>query len=156
MTVKEKRRTFNVAHVGAFKKRSEDDVGRTIEAITRVGKYDREMWHGRRSVHDVINLKDGRDFLKETRRYDLVITHSIFHPKVVQIPKRVCKELLLSERHSEENWRRRLVSTGAAYLVICEGQPMSLSGWHLGDIDGYEILERDHLITVYRKRTCEQ
>lgn len=149
-------RKLQVAHVGAFKKKSSQDGARSVESIYRIMKRDREFFEGIMADHDTINLTHGRDFLEEDKTYDLVILHSIFHPSVLGAAHGKAKRWLwLSDRHSVKNWKKRLERTKAQYISVCEGQPSSLSGWHLGEIPGYRILERDEKVTLYKKRRRE-
>lgn len=144
---------LRIAHVGAFRGKSSEDGARSVETICRILQHDRDFIYGTKADHDTINLIYGRDFLKENRTYDLVILHSIFHtaqPKLVR--GKDYKQLSLSPKHSVLNWARRLIRARAIYISVCEGQPHSLSGWNLGDLPGYRILERDAKVTLYKKR----
>jgi hypothetical protein len=87
----------------------------------------------------------------ETDVYDIVIVHSVLSTGVRSdlMPRE--KELLTSPDHDLEIWRNRLVSTGAKYIVVCEGQPYTLSGWELGDLPGYNTLKMNTMLAVYRK-----
>lgn len=149
-------RKLQVAHVGAFKKKSPQDSARNVESVYRIMKRDRGFFEGTMADPDTINLTHGRDFLEEDKTYDLVILHSIFHASVLGVARgKVKRWLWLSDRHSVKNWKKRLERTKAQYISVCEGQPHSLSGWHLGEIPGYEILERDEKVTLYKKRRRE-
>ncbi|KKL93626.1 hypothetical protein LCGC14_1872800 [marine sediment metagenome] len=104
--------------------------------------------------HDVVNLAYGRDFLTENKRYDVVIVHSVFDSDPAMrdaFGASVFPATRCSPQHSYETWRRRLVDTGAEWIVVCEGQPCCLSGWQIGELEGYERLRLDTLIAVYRK-----
>lgn len=155
---------LNIAQVGAFKRFSLDDTCRMAVAMMVISSYDREFFKPK-PKHNVINLAYGRDFLVEDEQYDLVVLHSILHCYASETPegfaavkeraKKIGKEkgklLLLSPHHSIDKWRERLMNCGATFIVICEGGPATLSGWKIGDIAGYEILQRDSKITLYRK-----
>lgn len=142
---------LRIAHVGAFRDKSSEDGARSVESLYRILQHDRDFIYGTKPNHDTINLIYGRDFLKESRTYDLVILHSIFHVNLLGLARgKDRKQLSLSSKHSVLNWVRRLIKTRAIYISVCEGQPHSLSGWHLGEIPGYEILERDAKVTLYK------
>jgi hypothetical protein len=141
-----------VAMVGAHDPATLDDCMRLASAQTHgwVGGFrDEEL--------DLINLDYGRDFLKERKRYEAVIVHSVFHSnqtfsgyreqtaKLKELYPR-CRQ---SPVHTVENWRRRLAATGAASIVVWEMIPCALSGWQLSLLDGYRIAHRDHRVTHY-------
>jgi hypothetical protein len=140
----------SIAHVGAFKRFSEADQGRTVFAVAAVMKYDREFIKERRE-NDIINLCYGRDFLTETFKYDMVILHSILFRRYEYLQNVTDRELLTSPHNDIEHWRARLTDTDAKFIVVCEYLPATLSGWNLGQLDGYERLEIDAKIAVYRK-----
>jgi hypothetical protein len=141
---------LKVAEVGAFKRRSPEDTSRRIAALSALLEIDEDFFAQKKSF-DAINLADGRDFLLEDDPYDIVIVHSVLStgmPAGIHVPVYE-RELLISGKHTIKNWKRRLVETGARYIIIAEGQPYTLSGWELGDLPGYEILRQDTLLTVY-------
>jgi hypothetical protein len=147
-----KKPPLNVAEVGAFKRRSQEDISRRIASISALLEIDPDFVSQKKSF-DAINLSDGRDFLLEDEPYDLVIVHSVLSAGMqrnIRIPGHE-RELMVSQEHSIQNWKRRLVATGAQYIIIAEGQPYTLSGWELGDLPGYEVLRRDQWLTVYRE-----
>jgi hypothetical protein len=110
------------------------------------GEYEAEL--------DVINLLQGRDFLKEKKKYDFVILHSIFHTRPEFMQRHLQDGSMkkeISPLHTIERWQRRLVSTKATKIFVWELRPFSLSGWHLNELPGYKIESRDHRLTVYIK-----
>lgn len=139
-----------VAEVGAFKRPSQEDTSRRLAALIEIMEIDAPFIITQKKF-DAINLVDGRDFLRETYTYDVVIVHSVLSPGV-RIRGARNKELLTSPDHDIEVWRNRLISTGAKYIVVCEGQPYTLSGWELGDLPGYTVLKMDTRLAVYRAR----
>ena len=154
-------RRIKIGHVGAYNPKSIEDTSRHLAIGIEVAT-DNMTFFKDGVTEDIVNLNYGRDFLVERRKYDLVITHSIFTWKYGRVIKETnlkpadlenphFRELSTSKHHSKERWLSRLRSCGARYIGVCEGQPAAMSGWELGDIPGYEILKRDHLITVYRK-----
>lgn len=99
---------------------------------------------------DIINLAYGRDFLQESKTYDIVILHSIISTKV-RLPASRFPRLRVSPDHSLKVWRVRLGLTGAKYIAICEGLEATLSGREMGEILGYAVLKEDNTVTLYRK-----
>jgi hypothetical protein len=142
---------ITVAEVGAFKRRSREDVIRRTAALIEILELDPEF-ASRKKQFEVINLFEGRDFLRETDTYDMVIVHSVLSPSVGLTRFKGNKELMTSPDHTVEVWRNRLVSTGAKYIVVCEGQPYTLSGRELGELPGYDLLKSDEWLTVYKNK----
>jgi len=141
---------ITVAEVGAFKRRSREDVIRRTAALIEILELDPEF-ASRKKQFEVINLSEGRDFLQETATYDMVIVHSVLSPSVGLTRFKGNKELMTSPDHTVEVWRNRLVSTWAKYIVVCEGQPYTLSGRELGELPGYDVRKSDEWLTVYLK-----
>ena len=147
--------TYKIAQVGAFKRFSEGDLARMSHFLFWLSENDKEFFR-KKPEHDIVNLKYKRDFLDEKIKYDAVILHSVFHSdrfnhKFVRNGNVLTQ---ISEKHTLDAWRNRLVDTAAYYILAFEGQPCSLSGWQLNDLIGYEILKRDTLFTVYRRILC--
>ncbi len=140
-----------VAEVGASKRRTQEDQVRRTAALIEIFEVDPDV-AVRAKTFKAINLVDGIDFLDETDTYDIVIVHSVISPYIDRrhLPSHH-PELMTSPHHDIQNWKDRLVSTGAQYVVVCEGQPYTLSGWELGDLAGYYVVKRDRRLTVYRK-----
>lgn len=147
-----KGRSLKVAEVGAFKRRSREDTIRRTAALIEIFKLDPEFT-ARKKKFETINLVDGRDFLTETGTYDLVILHSILSPMLpLNLSPFVEDECRVSMHHDIDTWRDRLEETRAAYIVVAEGQPYTLSGRELGDLPGYDVMKSDEWLTVYRRR----
>ena len=145
-------RKVTVAHDGAFKTKCPEDEARTVESVVRIMRFDNDFFNTPEVKHETINLIHGRDFLEEDYKYDVVVLHSIFNPPDPKAARGKAKRWLwLSDRHSVPNWKRRLARSKAIYISVCEGQPYTLSGWHLGDIRGYKIVDRDGKMTIYKK-----
>jgi hypothetical protein len=147
---RESERPLQIAEVGAFKRRSQEDMVRRMAALIEILELDPDFVH-RKKKFETINLVDGRDFLRETDVYDMVIVHSVLSPSVGLVRMPGNKELMTSPDHTVEVWVNRLVSTGAQYIVVAEGQPYTLSGRELGELPGYEVVKMDRRVTVYRK-----
>lgn len=127
----------NVAQVGAYRRFSQEDKSRLCYCL--------EKFDLNKIKNDIINLKYGRDFLKERFQYDIVILHSILD---VNLPKMYGNKLLTSNKHNINSWKKRLISTKAKYIFVCQGQPFSLN---IGELTGYCILQ-DGVVTIYEKR----
>lgn len=145
-------KSLEIAEVGAFKRRSREDLIRRAAALIEIMEIDPEFAASKKEF-DAINLFDGRDFLVETYTYDMVIVHSVLSPGLSKRlgPMPGNKDLMTSPDNDLEVWVNRLVSTGAKYIVVCEGQPYTLSGLELGELPGYTIQKRDQWLTVYKK-----
>jgi hypothetical protein len=145
-------KSLEIAEVGAFKRRSTEDLVRRTAALIEIIEIDPEFAASKKEF-DAINLFDGRDFLVETYTYDVVIVHSVLSPSLSKRlgPMPSNKELMTSPDNDGKVWVNRLVSTGAKYIVVCEGQPYTLSGLELGDLPGYNVLKQDRWLTVYKK-----
>jgi hypothetical protein len=147
-----KLKPLQIAEVGAFKRRSREDASRRMAALMEIFEIDPDFTYQTKKF-EAINLVDGRDFLRETATYDMVIVHSILSPSVGLTRMRDNRELMTSPDHSVEVWRNRLVSTGAKYIVLCTGQPYSLGRWDLGELPGYTVLKDDEWLAVYKKKS---
>lgn len=144
---------IRIAEVGAFKHRSREDSIRRTAAMIEIAQIDTPFAIQEKKF-EAINLADGRDFLQEDDTYDMVIVHSVLSPGVgrVSVPGSE-EEVMVSDEHTAEAWRERLVETGAKYIVVCEGQPYTLSGYELGNLPGYRLLKSDQWVAVYRKKS---
>lgn len=148
--MKKKPAPLQVAEVGAFKRRSREDMIRRTAAMIEIIKID-EPFAAQEKKFEAINLVDGRDFLKEDDVYDIVIVHSVVSPSLGRVTVPGAEhELMVSDDHSVEAWRERLASTRAKYIIVCEGQPYTLSGYELGNIPGYKLVRSDEWVAVYR------
>ena len=145
---------FSIAHVGANKRFTNEDQCRLVHALSRLIHYDYEFAKlnaDERIHHEIINLRYGDDYLKDHRVFEVVVLHSIFHPgdRFADVGGLKHVAVQLSPLHSLYKWREKLRSSGARYIGVCEGAPVTLNGWQIGDLDGYEIIERDRLFTLY-------
>lgn len=121
------------------------------------------------SEHDYINLINGRDFLAETKTYDIVILHFIFRGHRKQAGQLRSfwwdhfADFNVSELQSWENWRKRLASSSAMFIFPF-GTTTEISGSYLVDVPGYkrivtntqwEIVEGN--LSVFEKEpTCQE
>lgn len=151
------RGALRVAQVGAFRPFSEEDRTRWVVAMARVLTYEGDFGRGG-PRHSVFNLKYGEDFLADEGLYEMVVLHSVLHP-ICEVTTDLCKELrkiqdgvaMVSPLHTLEKWRERLRLTNAKWIVACGGLPSSLDGWQLREMDGYKIVERNGMVTLYRR-----
>jgi hypothetical protein len=130
----------NIANVGASTPLTKDDEFRMVWTVSTI-----RGWPTNNVVWDPINLINGRDFLAETVTYDAVLIHSVFHthPNLMSAAEeRLLKDKEVSRLHIEQGieiWKKRLISTGARIIVAIDSYPLSMSGWQLGDLDGYAM-----------------
>lgn len=142
--------TIRVAHVGAFDRLSQDDENRDLSVMGLIALLDPDYLKDQDLAPDIINLTYGRDFLEESKSYDIVILHSIVSTKV-RLPSSRFPRLRASPSHGLKVWRVRLGLTGAKYIAICEGLEATLSGHEMGEILGYNLLKEDNFVTLYRR-----
>jgi len=152
---------FRVAHVGASQ--NDDDKGGIFRAAD-VSRFDQIVdWLYKNDSKtyeqlclprhdDFIDLNDGRDFLQEDKTYDIVILHFVYHARFGDRFRETSEGLFVqSPLHSINNWRGRLVRTGAKY-IFADGAYSEISPETLSQLSGYEgpeILKRGHEIGVY-------
>jgi hypothetical protein len=100
---------------------------------------------------DMIDLRNGRDFLREDLEYDIVILCYIYvatdsQESVLYQMKDLCQLLgiysidtVVSPFHSQMNWRKRLQSTKAKSILVFGCYPESeVTGEYVGDLPGYK------------------
>jgi hypothetical protein len=141
-------KSMYIAHVGAYKKFSDADRARWTACCTWIA-INTTLKFRKPPICDIINLIYKRDFLKKTGQYDIVVVHSILDFGYPAWEERT--ETLTSPDHSIEKWHERLIQAQAKLIFICEGQPITMSGWKLGEIEGYVIKRRDQFLTVYER-----
>jgi len=98
---------------------------------------------------DLIDLNDGRDFLEEFKKYDIVILHLIYAPHDNSRDIGLFNQSVL---HSPDQWRRRLVDTLAEYIFAIGDNhgDTEVNARYLKEIDGYEK-DVEEWLTVYKK-----
>jgi len=135
-----------IAHVGAFKRFSSNDVRRITVALHWLVTHKIELG---KPVHDIINLHYGRDFLRETLEYDIVIIHSVFSH---YFPAK-SNDAGTSEMHDMPHWIDRLLSTKAKVIFLFSDQPNSLSDGHIGKLTGYQKVESpEEDLAIYERK----
>jgi hypothetical protein len=150
---------MKIAHVGGFKGKAERDNGRLLASM--LWMLEHKKLDDSKVTHDVINLKYKRDFLRETKTYDMVILHAIMHSNKPSLLKKLIKDRYkdaklfgyvdISDLHSVPAWRKRLESTKAKHIFIWEDIPSSLNGWTIGKLKGYNRKYIDHYFAVYER-----
>lgn len=95
----------------------------------------------RKPLRDIVNLEYGRDFLTEVWTYDIVLVHSVYAFGSPGAPSKydLCKT---STFHTPERWRQRLAATKAEYILVAEMTQMCMSGYFIGELEGYKMLEQ--------------
>jgi hypothetical protein len=91
--------------------------------------------------YDPIDLVEGRDFLKETTRYDAVVLQYVFrsqNPDPKSDPSGAAFTIG-SPLSTWSNWRKRLIASGAR-VIFAHGRGSEVSGVFLKHIDGYARL----------------
>jgi len=137
-----------IAHVGSTES-NEDDRFHTDMMTDWFIKNNPEILD-QRFENDYIDLNEGRDFLKENKKYDIVILHYIYAPS--HFSGRTQGYFGTSSEHTPQNWARRLVGTDAKYIFTVGGIT-EVSGMYLGNLPGYIREDPRDMFTVYRKMT---
>ena len=97
--------------------------------------------------YDFINLNNGRDFLKENKRYDIVVLIYIFllsREEIINAAPHAINDPLtkVSELHTKKNWRQRLLDTEAREILIFGlFEDSEISGRYIGELDNYRYSE---------------
>ena len=86
--------------------------------------------------NDYIDLNNRRDFLAENKKYDIVIIKYVFDAPT-KLGDHHKGFFGVSEHHSSKNWRYRILRSNAK-VVFAFGGDTEISGFVLGDINGYK------------------
>jgi hypothetical protein len=141
-------KVLNVANVGGFG--SINDRIRLDMASDWLSYNDPDYSENIKFSHDNIDLNSGRDFLKESKSYNIVILHDIFNPVGENDLSRGI--FSVSPDHNADSWVKRLASTGADYIFVF-GSWTEVGGWWLGDIPGYDkTYGTSEYQTIYRNK----
>lgn len=92
---------------------------------------------------DHIDLRNGRDFLQEDKKYDIVVLMFIF-AFVQEIHWDL--DTKTSLKHSKENWCKRLIDTGAKHIIAHGsdlGYGTEIDGEWLGELEGYKKTRKE-------------
>ena len=93
------------------------------------------------TTDDIINLREGRDFLEEDRTYSIVILCYICNMVTPNSDLRKGRlppsgKWCISHLSTPENWRSRLLSTQAK-TIVARGDGSEVGYFYLGDLPGY-------------------
>lgn len=144
-------KSLSIGNVGSFD--SPNDVNRVYMMSDWLASKDPQYAEGvTQFSHDNIDLNSGRDFLKESLNYDIVVLHDIFNP--LDAGDRNRKGIFsTSPHHKSEIWVNKLASSGADYIFVF-GSWGEIGGWWLGDIPGYDKIKgSSEYQTVYRNQS---
>ncbi len=146
---------MHIAMVGGTQ--SEMDISILLEVIRKFGfNY---------TFLDWIDLSQGRDFLKEDFKYDIVILIYIFVSRFEELSdddkkmSLLCPELVIgtqvSELHYSENWKKRLLGTMAQEILIFGYDNKSeVTGDYISELEGYvreDIMQKHGNIWRYKR-----
>lgn len=90
---------------------------------------------------DYIDLNNRRDFLKESKEYDVVSLQYLFRGNNY-LGSHNSGELSVSELQSPDNWRKRLKQSKARFIFVF-GSHTEVSADYIGDIRGYKRFKLD-------------
>jgi hypothetical protein len=94
---------------------------------------------------DFVNLHQGRDFIKEDKIYDIVVLIYIFKWTKEQcqndnLYNKHDSSIKVSDIHTPENWRKRLLNTEAKEILIFGYSDESeITGNYIGDLENYKM-----------------
>ena len=146
---------LRIAMVGVTS--STDDASYLADVYSVIGI---KLGERPRPVLDLIGLmlpKRSRDFLAEDFKYDVVAVCLVFkcapHELSWQEQLYIAREPHIyrnSPLHSAENWRNRLLSTGA-HTIVCFEEKTEVGHEYMGGLPGY-LMERndERMMTIYR------
>ncbi len=131
---------ITIAHVGASEDFNDSDrdhmdiIFRWIWDKDEFADIFNSMLDNR--MDDFIDLNDGRDFLIEDYKYDIVVLHDIYAAPYGGGKRHGLFNV--SKYHSKDNWVNRLISTGANLIfAFGSGFNNEVDGTYLGSISGY-------------------
>ena len=137
---------------------SENDASMLDSIVDYFYKKHPDIELGRNVVMDYIDLNDGRDFLKENKKYNLVALMRVYHPHIggqhsVRVSQQQTGDSMfkLSSDHTPEKWKNRLKSTNAEIIFVFGGWEC-VDADYLGSIPGYNGPQtHKHDLSVYTK-----
>lgn len=106
---------------------------RCCEVMEWLSKSGEEM----PKISDFVEIRKGRDFLKEYKTYDVIVLHFLFRGGFC-VPTMKRSQLATSELASWGEWRRRLVASQAKF-IFCYGGGSEVSGTYIVDLNGYKV-----------------
>jgi hypothetical protein len=140
---------LKIAHVGTTPDDHENQGDNHLVAswIVKNDPALQERWM-QGVVRDYIALDEGRDFLAEKNKYDVVILHRLYgDPDFMEADTGY---LAQSSLQTPRNWRIRLIQTRASYIFALGG-PLEISGDYIGDLPSMEKI-KERWMTVYRRK----
>ena len=129
---------LRIAHVGDIG--SSRDTSMRIIATDWLSRKGKGLLKGRKVKHDFIDLSGGRDFLRESQRYDVVILHFLWAGETLTHSDALKRMTITSPDHSPQKWRERLAATGAT-VILAFGGSSEVARVFIGNIDGYDVTE---------------
>jgi len=142
--------TLSIAHVGTTQGDPENksDQIQVVHWIIRNDPELRERWLEEPHKLDYIALDEGRDFLAESKNYDIVILHRLYaDPSFMEDDTGYFAQSTLQ---TPQNWRVRLIKTRATHIFAL-GSAFEISGDYIGDIPSREKIKVRGM-TVYRRK----
>jgi hypothetical protein len=105
------------------------------------------------------DLSYNRDFLKNEDTFDVVVLNYIFIATAEECKYDLCytpddPSIKVSELHSKENWKKRLLDSEAKQILIFGWDSFSeVTEKYIGSLDGYEMnqINLTHKSRVYGK-----
>lgn len=124
-----------IAHVGDIG--ADGDISMRVVLTKWLIENRRDLIKARKVKHSFHDLTQGKDFLLDKGRYDIVALHYLFGPppNYSLLPG---NEFLVSPHQNKENWRKRLLETGAE-VIVTFGSFTEVSYFYLGDLPGYDV-----------------
>jgi hypothetical protein len=129
---------MRIAHVGFTGSISDETI--YIDSYNYIKIEDNDIYE------DFLDLSKGRDFLKENKKYDIVILYFIFkyrNDELSESEKSTLglfppNEFLVSDLHFPETWRQRLLETEASMILIhCGEYDSEVNGEYIGELPDY-------------------
>lgn len=102
---------------------------------------------------DWIDLRHGRDFLRETGKYEIVVLHFLFRGGFRQPAAHDAHDniqLCVSPLSSWAFWRHRLVQTGAKFIFAFGGLA-EVGGTFIVNLDGYRSIKVEEEFWVFER-----
>jgi hypothetical protein len=142
-------KTITIGNIGSFG--SLNDQNRLYMVDDWLFRNDPEYVDGASYSHDNVDLNHGRDFLRESKSYNVIVLHDIYNP-VDDVDRQKGGIFSVSPHHGPGQWVQKLAASGADYIFVF-GSWGEIGGWWLGEIPGYDTIRgRNEYKTVYRNQ----
>jgi hypothetical protein len=110
---------------------------------------------------DEIDLSQGRDFLSENKKYEIIIVNYIFKYREDELTRNELSQLdrqcRVSKDHSPQNWKCRLLATEAKTIILFSGPyDTEVDAYYIRHLTGYRLtkIENDASRThIYKRMT---